>query len=160
MKKTPLSLVKKEPASDLTPFEEYERRFEDLFRSHFPMTRARWWTRLAVPDGEVSSSVEIYEEGADVVVKAEIPGMKKEDIHVDINDKTVTIHGEQKKEEKVDRKGYARLERSHRSFVRTVDLPGEVQTDKARASFKDGVLEVRVPKTREAARRPRKVANE
>ena len=159
MKKSPLSLVKKESASEPTPFEEYERQFEDLFRSHFPMTRARWWTRLALPDEEVSSSVDIYEEGADVVVKAEIPGMKKEDIHVDINDKTVTIHGEKKKEEKVERKSHARLERSSRSFVRTVDLPKEVQTDKARASFKDGVLEVRVPKAREAARRTREVAN-
>jgi HSP20 family protein len=160
MKKSPLSLVKKEPASDLTAFEEYERQFEDLFRSHFPMTRARWWTRLAVPDGEVSSPVDIYEEGADVVVKAEIPGMKKEDIHVDINDKTVTIHGEKKKEENVERKNYSRLERSFRSFVRTVDLPEEVQTDKARASFKDGVLEVRVPRTKEAAKRTRKVVLE
>jgi HSP20 family protein len=160
MKKSPQSLAKKEPASDLTPFEEYERRFEDLFRSHFPMTKARWWTRLAVPDGEVSSSVDIYEEGADVVVKAEIPGMKKEDIHVDINDRTVTIHGGKKKEEKVERKNYARLERSYGSFVRTVDLPEEVQTDKARASFKDGILEVRVPRSRDAARRTREVANE
>jgi len=160
MKKSPLSLVKKEPASDLTPFEEYERRFEDLFRSHFPMTRAPWWTRLAVPAGEVSSSVDIYEEGADVVVKAEIPGMKKEDIHVDINDKTVTIHGEKKKEEKIERKNYVRHERSYGSFARTFDLPEEVQTDKARASFKDGVLEVRVPKTGEAAKRTRKVAVE
>ena len=86
--------------------------------------------------------------------------MKKEDIHVDINDRTVTIHGEKKKEEKIERKSYGRLERSYGSFVRTVDLPEEVQTDKARASFKDGVLEVRVPRSRDAARRTREVANE
>jgi HSP20 family protein len=159
MKRSPLSLVKKEPASDLTAFEEYERRFEDLFRSHFPMKRARWWTRLAVPDGEVSSSVDIHEEGADIVVKAEIPGMKKEDIHVDINDKTVAIHGEKKKEGKVERNSHARLERTCRSVVRTVDLPEDVQTDKARASFKGGVLEIRVPKTRVAGRQTRKVVN-
>ena len=115
---------------------------------------------MAVPDGEVSSSVDIHEEGNDVVVKAEIPGMKKENIHVDINDKTVTIRGEGKKEEKVERKKYSRLERSYGSIVRVVDLPEEVQTDKARASFKDGVLEVRVPKAGEAARHAGKVANE
>jgi len=160
MKKSPLPPLKKEPVSDLPPFVEHERQFEDLFRSHFPMTMAPWWTRLAVPAGEDASSVDIYEEGADVVVKAEIPGAKKEDIHVDINHKTVTIHGEKKKEEKVQRKNHARLERSYGSYVRTVNLPEEVQTDKARASFKDGVLQVRVPKTRDADRRTRKVANE
>jgi len=110
--------------------------------------------------GEVSPTVDIYEEGADVIVKAEIPGMKKEDIHVDINEKTVTIYGEKKKEEKVERRDYVRLERTYGSFARTFDLPTDVQTEKARAAFKDGVLEIRVPKTEEAAKRTRKVAVE
>ena len=101
--------------------------------------------------------MDIYEEGNDIVVKAEIPGMKKEEIHVDINEKAITISGEKKKEEKVEKKDYVRLERSYGSFARTFGLPAEVQTEKARATFKDGVLEVRVPKTAEAARRTRKV---
>jgi len=103
---------------------------------------------------------DIYEEGGDIVVKAEIPGMKKEEIHVDINEKTVTVSGEKKKEEKVERKDYVHLERTYGSFARTFALPAEVQTDKARATFKDGILELRVPKTAEAARRTRKVAIE
>jgi len=86
--------------------------------------------------------------------------MKKEDIHVDINEKTVTIYGEKKKEEKVERRDYVRLERTYGSFARTFDLPTDVQTEKARAAFKDGVLEIRVPKTEEAAKRTRKVAVE
>lgn len=160
LKKGPLSLAKTEPTSALTPFEEFERRFEDFFRRPFSMMESPWWTRWPGLAGEVSPSMDIYEEGGDIVVKAEIPGMKKEEIHVDINEKTVTVSGEKKKEEKVERKDYVRLERTYGSFARTFALPAEVQTDKARATFKDGVLELRMPKTAEAASRTRKVAIE
>jgi HSP20 family protein len=104
--------------------------------------------------------MDVFEEGGDIVVKAEIPGMKKEEIHVDINEKSVTVSGEKKKEEKVEKKNYVHLERTSGSFARTFTLPAEVQTDKARATFKDGILEIRVPKTAEAASRARKVAVE
>jgi HSP20 family protein len=160
LKKNPLSLAKTEPASALSPFEEFERRFEDFFRRPFSLMEAPWWTRWPALAGEVSPAMDIYEEGGDVVVKAEIPGMKKEEIHIDINEKSVTISGEKKKEEKVERKNYVHLERTYGSFARTFALPAEVQTDKARATFKDGVLELRVPKTAEAASRTRKVAIE
>ena len=160
LKKSSLSLAKTEPASALSPFEEFERRFEDFLRRPFSMMETPWWTRWPALAGEVSPSMDIYEEGGDIVVKAEIPGMKKEEIHIDINEKTVTISGEKKKEEKVERKNYVHLERTYGSFARTFALPAEVQTDKARATFKDGVLELRVPKTAEAASRTRKVAIE
>ncbi len=159
MRKNPLSLVKKE-TSAISPFEDIERRFEEFFRHPFPMMGAPWWPRWMERAEEVSPTVDIYEEGGDVVLKAEIPGMKKEDIHVDITDKTVTISGEKRKEEKIERKDYVHLERSYGSFARTFQLPSEVVTEKARAAFKDGVLEVRVPKTEEAARKTRKVAVE
>jgi len=160
LKKNPLSLAKTEPVSALSPFEEFERRFEDFFRRPFSMMEAPWWTRGHLFGGEVTPTADVYEEGGDIVLKAEIPGMKKEEIHVDINEKNITLSGEKKKEEKVERKDYVRLERSYGSFARSFALPAEVQTDKARATFKDGVLEVRVPKTAEAASRTRKVAIE
>lgn len=160
LKKNPLSLAKTEPVSALSPFEEFERRFEDFFRRPFSMMEAPWWTRGHVFGGEVSPAADVFEEGGDIVLKAEIPGMKKEEIHVDINEKTIAISGEKKKEEKVEKKDYVRLERSYGSFARSFGLPAEVQTDKARATFKNGVLEVRVPKTAEAASRSRKVAIE
>jgi HSP20 family protein len=159
LKKSSLSLAKTEPTSALSPFEEFERRFEDFFRRPFSLMEAPWtrWSALA---GEVSPAMDIYEEGGDIVVKAEIPGMKKEEIHIDINEKTVTVSGEKMKEEKVERKDYVHLERTYGNFARTFALPAEVQTDKARATFKDGVLELRVPKIAEAASRTRKVAIE
>ena len=160
LKKSSLSLAKSEPATGLSPFEEFERRFENFFRRPFSLMEAPWSMRWSALAGEVSPAMDIYEEGGDVVVKAEIPGMKKEEIHIDINEKTVTVSGEKKKEEKVERKDYVRLERTYGSFARTFALPAEVQTDKARATFKDGILELRMPKTAEAASRTRKVAIE
>jgi HSP20 family protein len=101
--------------------------------------------------------VDIFEEGSDVVVKAELPGMRKEDIDVKLTDNTVTISGEKKKEEKVEKKNYSRIERSYGSFTRAFSLPSEVQTDKAKAQFKDGILEIRVSKTEEAKKKEREV---
>jgi len=84
----------------------------------------------------------------------------REEIHVDINEKSVTVSGAKKKEEKIEKKNYVHLERTYGSFARTFALPAEVQTDKARATFKEGILEIRIPKTAEAASRTRKIAVE
>jgi HSP20 family protein len=90
--------------------------------------------------------VDVYEEGNDIVLKAELPGMKKEEIEVDVSGDLVTLSGKKEKEEKVERKDYHRLERATGAFTRTVRLPAEVALEKVTATFKDGVLEVRAPK--------------
>jgi len=79
---------------------------------------------------------------------------------VSMTDNTVSISGEKKKEEKVERKNYYREERSYGSFTRSFRLPVEVQPDKAKASFKEGVLEIRIPKTEEARKKEKKVSIE
>lgn len=99
--------------------------------------------------GEFAPSVDIFEEKNDVVVKAELPGIKREDINVELIGNSMVISGEKKSEEKVDRKGYYRVERSYGSFHRALTLPEGIDANKAKASFKDGVLEVRIPKTTE-----------
>ncbi len=157
-KKETKEVVKVEPARALSPFEEMEKRFEDFFKRPFPLMGPSWFPRLRMPEmEEISPTVDIFEEGDNVVVKAEIPGMKKEDIDVNITDDTITISGEKKKEEKVEKKDYYRVERSYGSFSRSFRLPKEVQTDKAMATFKDGVLEITVPKTEEAKKKEKKV---
>lgn len=157
-KKESKEIVKTEPARALSPFEEMERRFEDLFRRPFSLLEPSWWPRLRMPEiEEVSPKVDIFEEGDNFVVKAEIPGMKKEDIEVNLTDDMVTISGEKKQEEKVEKKDYYRLERSYGSFTRSFRLPKEIQTDKAKATFKDGVLEIKVPKTEEAKKKEKKI---
>ncbi len=140
----------------LSPFERMEDLFESFFRR--PFGRPRWpgipkWLEEIEP----SPSVDIFEEGDDVVVKTELPGMSRDDIEVNLSDDALTLSGEKKKEEKVEKKDYYRLERSYGSFSRSFSLPAEVQTDKAKASFKKGVLEVRIPKTEEAKKKVQKI---
>ncbi len=160
-KKSSKSLVKAEPAKAVSPFEEMERRFEDLFRRPFSLFGPSWLPRVKFPEmEEVAPQVDIFEDRGDVVVKAEIPGMKKEDIDVNMTDDMITISGEKKKEEKVEKKDYYRVERSYGSFSRSFHMPKDVQADKAKAVFKDGVLEIRVPKTEEAKSKEKKVAVE
>lgn len=163
-KKEKKELVKVEPTKALSPFqemekrfEEMEKRFEDFFRRPFSLLPS-WWPRLRLPEREeVPPSMDIFTEGDDVVVKAELPGMKKEDIDVSLTKDTISISGEKKKEEKVEKKDYYSLERSYGSFKRSFSLPAEVQTEKASAKFKDGVLEIRIPKTEEAKKKEKKV---
>jgi len=160
-KKESKEVVKAEPAHAISPFEEMEKRFEEFFRRPFSMLGPSWFPAIRMPEiGEVSAKVDIFEEGNDVVVKAEVPGMKKEDLDVNLTDDTITVSGEKKKEEKIEKKDYYRVERSYGSFTRSFRLPKEVQSDKAKASFKDGVLEIRVPKTEEAMKKEKKVTVE
>jgi len=151
-------LARVEPTRPVSPFEEIERWFDEFFRRPLSFFGPSWLPRLKMPEFEViSPSVDIFEESDDVVVKAELPGMKKDDIEVTLSDDTITISGEKKREEKVEKKNYYRYERSFGSFTRSFRLPVEVQTDKAKASFKDGVLEIRIPKTEEAKKRAKKL---
>ena len=98
-------------------------------------------------------SLDLYEEKDDVVVKAELPGMGKEEIEVTVSGDVVTIKGEKKKEEEVKEKDYYRRERSYGSFARSVQLPCEGKGDQVHANFKDGVLEIRCPKSDEAKKK-------
>jgi len=160
-KKESKEVVKSEPAHPISPFEEMEKRFEEFFSRPFSMLGPSWFPALRMPElGEVSAKVDIFEDGNDVVVKAELPGMKKDDLEVNLTDDTITVSGEKKKEEKIEKKDYYRVERSYGSFTRSFRLPKEVQSDKAKASFKDGVLEIRVPKTEEAMKKEKKVTIE
>ncbi|HDH52958.1 MAG TPA: Hsp20/alpha crystallin family protein, partial [Nitrospirae bacterium] len=106
---------------------------------------------------EIAPTVDIFEKDNNVVVKAEIPGMKKEDIEVNLTDDTITISGEKKKEDTVEKKNYYRVERSYGSFCRSFRLPKEVRADKAKAKFKDGILEIKIPETEEAKKRKKKL---
>lgn len=137
---------------------------EDLWAPLEDMRRAmdRLWEdfarggQLAAREGWMPS-VDVYEEGSEVVVKAEAPGVAKEDLEVSIADGVVTLRGEIRKEEKVEEKGYYRQERYCGSFHREVPLPVDVKEEDAQATFKDGVLEVRLPKASEEPPKGRKI---
>lgn len=160
-KKETKDVARAEPAGRLSPLEEMEKRFEEFFRRPFSLLAPPWLPRLRMPGmEELSFTADIYEDGGDVIVKAELPGMKKEDIDVKLTEGMITISGEKKKEEKVEKKSYYRLERSFGSFSRSFSLPAEVQTDKAKAQFRGGILEVRVPKTEEAKQKEKRISVE
>jgi len=96
--------------------------------------------------------VDMFDQGASVVVRADLPGLKKEDIDVSVIRNTLTIRGE-KAEEKVE--GKSRSERLFGSFSRSLALPVPVDTEKVAATYRDGVLEIVLPKTKES--KPRQV---
>jgi HSP20 family protein len=149
-------MVKVEPAKPLSRFEEMEREFEDFFRRPFSMMMPSWWPVPKMPE-VASPAVDIFEDNGNVVVKAEMPGMTKDELDVKIADNVLTISGEKKKEEKVEKQNYFRMERSYGSFTRSFSLPSDVQTDKIKAQFRDGVLEITIPKTAEAMKKQKKV---
>lgn len=140
----------------LSPFEKMEDRFEDFFRRPFGMPLWSGMPRM-MEEIEPTPNVDIFEEGDNIVLKSEMPGMSKEDIEVNLTDDTITLSGEKKKEEKVEKKDYYRFERSFGSFKRSFALPSEVQSDKAKASFKNGVLEIKIPKSEEAKKKEKKI---
>ncbi len=135
-------------------------RMEELFENFLPrpFSRPRWPGFPKWLEGtELTPSVDIFEKGNDIIVKSELPGMSKDDIEVNLHNDRITISGEKKKEEKVEKKNYYHLERSHGSFSRSFILPAEVQADKAKASFKNGILEIKIPKIEKAKKKSKKV---
>ena len=132
----------------------FEQMIEDIWRRPFPtlLRSERWWPSETDMTMRMPA-VDVYEEKDDVVIKAEIPGLSKEDISVQVTDSTLTIKGEKKREEEVKEDDYYRCERSFGAFTRAVDLPCDVKAEQVKASFKNGVLEVRMPKTEEAKKK-------
>jgi HSP20 family protein len=100
--------------------------------------------------GGWTPAIELIEQKDNVVVKAELPGMKKEDIEVTLHEGTLNIAGERKSEQKVEEGGVYRSERFFGRFQRGITLPAPVAGDKVKAEYKDGILTVTLPKTEEA----------
>lgn len=135
-----------------SPSKEVERWFEEFFEEPF---QQRAWRRFPSLKKlreleEIAPAIDMYDNKDEVVVKAEIPGVEKENVHISISDNTLTIKGEMKKEEEVKEKDYYYSERSYGSFARALSLPAKVKADKIKANFKDGILEIHLPKVEEA----------
>jgi len=137
------------------PLDEMER----LVDEYFPRGWLRRWEWPAVPEFARRMEmrlpkVDVIDRDDEVVVRAEIPGVDKKDLDISVTGNTVTIKGQSSREEEEERGDYHRCEISRGSFSRTVSLPAEVDGGQARASFKDGVLEMVLPKKPEARRHP------
>ncbi len=131
-------------------FSDMERMFED-------MTTGRWlqpfgWQRpigLMIP----MPHVDVIDHDDEVLVRAEVPGYKKEEIAISLMDGSLMIKGETKSEKKEESESFYRCEISHGSFSRTIGLPAAIDDAKAKASMKDGVLEIALPKLEKSKRR-------
>ena len=107
--------------------------------------------RLADDDslGMWNPAVDLYEKDDHFVIKAELPGVDRQDIRIDLKDRVLTLSGERTQEQEVKEENYYRKERSYGKFQRAFRLPADVDSDKIKAEFKDGVLQVEVPKPHE-----------
>lgn len=94
--------------------------------------------------------VDVAEEKEAFVVKADLPGIKKEDLEVKVEGRFLTLKGERKEEKETKEKNYFSSERTYGSFVRVLEMPSDVKAEEIKAGYKDGVLEVRLPKTESA----------
>lgn len=126
----------------LSPLGREIDRIFDRFFSERPF-------RLFDEDGGWAPSVDVSETGKEIRVKAELPGVDPKDINVSLHDGLLTIRGERKHEHEDKEENFHRIERSYGAFARSFRLPAEVDADKVKADYKDGVLKIRLPKTKE-----------
>jgi HSP20 family protein len=144
-----------------SPFSMMDRMVEEMDRMFrdFGMPRRSWPARSPFGPSERagiwSPRVEAIQKGDRFIVRAELPGMKKDDIQVDLTDDAITIRGERREERQDEREGYYHTEREYGEFYRTIPVPEGVIAESAQASFKDGVLEISMQAPPEAARRRR-----
>ncbi len=142
----------------------FENLQEDLARlwGHtwplMPRPFLRPLSRLVDLPDSWAPSVDVFEKNGDIVVKAELPGIKKEDVKLSVDGGNLVIEGERHAESEVTEKDYYRMERSFGSFYRRLPLPEGITAEQVKASFVDGVLEVHVPKPPESAPSSKKIA--
>lgn len=144
-----MELMKWNPART---FFNVPSRFDTFFNDFFYPTRSdaaeeRLWGWNPV--------VDVYENDDAIVVKAELPGMSKDQITVDVEGRILTLKGERKSENETNEDNYYRRERSYGRFERSFSLPAEVDPEAIKAEYKDGVLKVEVPKPE--ARKPKQI---
>jgi len=138
----------------LVPWEPREiRNLRDMFDEFFNWDYApqnRTMKKRWLEAGDWSPLVDIIDEKDQIIAKAELPGVNKEDIKVTLNDNTLTIRGERKEEQETKKENYYCCERVHGNYSRTISLPVNIDKEKIKSSFKNGVLEIILPKAKES----------
>jgi HSP20 family protein len=134
-----MHIMRWDPFRDITTLHS---RMNDLFGDSLARAEGNF--------GNWLPPVEILEKDENLVMRAEIPGMSEKDIDLTVENGVMTLRGEKKREKELENDNVHRAERYYGSFVRTFALPTTVDTDKIRAAYKDGVLEVLLPKAETA----------
>ena len=140
-----MAIVRWRPARDLLGIrDEMDRLFDEFFGNLPEQFGGEGGQGMWVP------AVDISETDRELIVTAEVPGAKKDDIKISVHDNTLTIKGEKKQEKETKEENFHRIERSYGAFQRTFTLPTIVDASKIKATYKDGVLKIRLPKKEEA----------
>lgn len=151
-----------------TPFALMRRMAEDMDRmfESFGLGRGRFTPRFWSEAGERSDQpelavwapeIEVFEREGEFVVRADLPGLKKDDVRVEVTDNALILEGERRKEQEERREGFYRSERSYGHFSRAIPLPEGAETEDVKARFKDGVLEVKLPTPKRPEQRRRTI---
>jgi len=122
-----------------------------------PFALRRPFARTLPTPATWAPRLDVFEQAGKLVVKAELPGIRKEDLEVALDDGDLVIRGERQAEQEVKEEQYYRMERSSGSFYRRLPLPFEVKPEQIQAKFADGVLEIVIPKPPEAKTAPTKI---
>jgi HSP20 family protein len=146
-----MAVVKWDPFRDLLSIQD---RMNTLFEQTLSRSRAE----EGIAASTWTPAVDIYETPDTVEMKAELPGLSRDDIEIQIRDNTLTLRGERRFAKEAQEENYLRIERAYGAFQRSFTLPATVQREKIRAVFRDGVLELTLPKAEEA--KPKKIAIE
>jgi len=138
------TLVLWEPFRDMLSLRDRMDRLFDEF------TGRGWPEEESLTTGVWNPPVDVYENKDSIVIKVDIPEVKKEDVEISVQGNTLTLRGERKHEREVQEKDYYRMERSYGTFSRSFILPGTVEPDKIEATFAGGVLTITLPKKEES----------
>jgi HSP20 family protein len=137
------------------PFDMFEDLQQEVTRlwGHRPLLMPRPLMRplARMAESEWAPRVDVYEKNGDLVIKAELPGVRKEDIKLEIEGGDLVVRGERKAESEVREDNYYRIERTYGTFYRRLPIPFDAKPDQIKASYNDGILEIRVPKPPETA---------
>ncbi|GBD98820.1 spore protein SP21 [bacterium BMS3Abin07] len=144
-----MAIVKWTPMRELENIRRDMERLVDEFIEPFPRRHLIRWPRLT-ESGTLVPNVELINRKGEFLVRAELPGIDKKDIDLSITEDTLTIKGELKKREEVNEEDYLLSEISYGRFARTITLPSEVESEKANATVNNGMLEIVLPKKKEA----------
>jgi HSP20 family protein len=130
----------------MNPFSVVRRVFDDMDRAFGWPANGGQESRMRL-DGGWQPCVEMLTRNSDLVVRAELPGLTKDDVNVELTDQGLLIRGERKQEQQENREGFYRSERSYGMFSRLIPLPEGAKAEEAKAKFDNGVLEVTIPMT-------------
>ncbi|MBX3075576.1 Hsp20/alpha crystallin family protein [Candidatus Obscuribacterales bacterium] len=149
--------TKKTPARRelLAPFASLQHEMNKLFDE----LRGGWNIHPSVFEqlGDFHAKVDMKDNDKDIVVSAELPGVEMKDINISLNGETLVLKGEKKVEKEEKEKGYYRMERSYGSFYRAIPLPCEVEQNAVDAIYKDGVLTVTLPKSKDSIKNEKQI---